>query len=185
MIRVIAIAALLALVTPTPSVAQCSVSDKAALEAFDRSWGDATQRGDRAFLENAIAPNFMAHNVNGSSDRATTIANAVRNAELSRANPQPAATADHFMISCTANTATITHRNVVPPAAGTMNAPFYSRSVHFLEKNGGRWQAISTTGHPLADAGILTYMELDWNAASKARATSPGPKRIMRRTRLR
>ena len=168
MIRVTAVAALLALFTPTPSFAQCSVSDKAALEAFDRSWGDATVRGDRAFLENAIAPNFVAHNVNGSSDRAMTIANAVRNAELSRANPQPAATADHYMISCTGNTATITHRNVVAPAAGSTNAPFYSRSVHFLEKNGGRWQAISTTGHPLNDVGVLGYMELDWNAASKA-----------------
>lgn len=168
MTRVIAVAALLSLFASTPSLAQCSVSDKAALEAFDRSWGDATIRGDRAFLENVIAPNFMGHNVNGSSDRAATIANAVRNAELSRANPQPGATADHFMISCTANTATITHRNVVPPAAGTTNAPFYSRSVHFLEKNGGRWQAISTTGHPLNDAGVLNYMELDWNAAYKA-----------------
>lgn len=172
MIRVIAVAALLASSTPNLLSAQCSDSDKTALEAFDRTWGDATIRGDRAFLENVMAPNFVAHNVNGSSDRAATIANAMRNAESSRANPQPTATADHYMISCTGNTATITHRNVVPPAAGSMNAPFYSRSVHFLEKNGGRWQAISTTGHPLNDMGVLSYMELDWNAASKARDVS-------------
>jgi len=169
MIRAFAVAALAASFTPTFSAAQCSDADKAALITFDRTWADATQRGDRAFLDNAIADNYMAVNLIGTVDKATTIANAVRNADLARANPQPSAVADHYVITCTPNSATITHRNVIPPAAGSTAGPAYSRSVHFLEKRGNRWQVVSNAGQPVNDQQQLVYMEVEWNEASKNR----------------
>ncbi|MEO8194375.1 MAG: nuclear transport factor 2 family protein [Gemmatimonadales bacterium] len=167
MTRAIAVAALLAVAVPSSAFAQCSDADKAALMAFDKTWGDATVRGDRDFLANVIADNFMGVNLVGTVDKATTIANAVRNAELARANPQAPAVADRFVITCTPNSATITHRNVIPVPAGSMAGPTYSRSVHFLEKRGNRWQAVSSTGQPVSEQQQLVYMEMDWNDAAK------------------
>lgn len=169
MIRFTAVAALLSVAASTPAFAQCSVGDRTALEAFDKSWAEATQRGDRAALGTFFADNYMAVNIAGTVDKATSITNAVQAAERNRANPQPAAmaVADHFQISCTPMTATITHRNVIPAAAGSTAAPAYSRSVHFLEKRGGKWLAVSNVGHPINDQQRLVYMELDWNDAAK------------------
>ena len=139
MIRALAVAALAASLSPGISVAQCSDTEKAALMSLDKSWGDATNRGDKAFMTTMLADNYMAVGLVGTTDKATTIANAVRNAELAKANPQPQATADRYVITCTPTTATITHRNVIPPTAGSMASPTYSRSVHFLEKHGNTW----------------------------------------------
>lgn len=169
MTRVAAVAALLSVVASTPVFAQCSDADRTALIAFDKSWSEATQRGDRAVLESFFADNYMAVNIAGTVDKATSIRNAVQAAERNRANPQPATpgVSDHYQISCTPLTATITHRNVIPAAAGSTAAPGYSRSVHFLEKRGGKWLAVSNVGHPINDQQRLVYMELDWNAAAK------------------
>ncbi len=167
MIRALAVAALAASFTPTFSAAQCSDANKAELVTFDKTWGDATIRGDRAFLGNVLADNFMAVTLVGTVDKATTIANAVRNADLARTNPQPPAVGDHYVITCTPNSATIAHRNVIPPPAGSMAGPTYSRSVHFLEKRGNRWQVVSSAGQPISDQQQLVYMELEWNEAAK------------------
>lgn len=167
--RSIALAALVAVSAPYAAFPQCSEADKQALIALDKAWGDAGPRGDRAFLETVYAPNFVGHNPGGTVDRATTIANTMRTFETNRANPQPMTVPDHYMVTCTATTATITHRNVTPPAAGTTGGPTYSRSVHFLEKRGNRWQVVSTTAHTLSDEAVLAYLELDWNAAAMAK----------------
>ena len=138
MIRVTVVAALLSVVASTPVFAQCSEADRAALEKLDKDWSVATRDGDRAFLTNFLADNFMAVNPSGAVDKATTIATTERNAAARRANPnpQPGGTTDRYVISCTPLTATITHRNVGPAAAGSTTPPTYSRSVHFLEKRG-------------------------------------------------
>jgi len=62
--------------------------------------------------------------------------------------------------------AVITHRNTIT-GTDVDGKPFteYRRSVHVLEKRKGNWQVVSNSGHKLADAGQLYYMELDWNAA--------------------
>ena len=169
MTRVIAAAILIALVHPAPSGGQCSDADKAALEAFDKAWADATVKGDRPFLENVYATNFVGHGFTGPIDKATTIANAVKAAEQNRASPQPVAIPDHYVISCTGTSATITHRNTVPAAAGSTAGPSYSRSVHFLERKGNRWQVVSNAGSGLSESAVLSYMEADWNDASKKR----------------
>jgi ketosteroid isomerase-like protein len=169
MIRTAAIAALLVFTVSSTGSAQCSNADKAALEALDKAWGEASTRGDRAFLEGAYADNFAAIGTTGTVDRATTLANTMRDAERNKADPQPAAVPDHYVISCTPLTATITHRNVIAPVYGSTGAPTYSRSIHFLEKRGNRWQVVSSTGHAVTDQMQLAYLEQEWNDASKRR----------------
>ena len=163
-LRIAAVAALLSPLAARPLLAQCSAADKAALEAFDKSWGDATVSGDRARMAPYFADGFMAVNVGGTVDRQTSFVNAERAAQQNKANPAPPATPDRYVISCTPLTATVTHRNtVVDPAT---KQPAYSRSVHFLEKQGNAWKAVSNTGYALTDQQQLLYMEQDWNDAT-------------------
>lgn len=166
MVRAIAVAALLGISFPAPvSAQQCSAADKAALEAFDKAWGDASQRGDRAFLESALAPGFTSLGITGSTDRATTIANAMASAERNRTNPQTPGISDYYSISCTSNSATIAHRTWTPVAAGSTNPQNYGRVIHFLERRGNSWQAVSSVAHGLQDGAVLGYMEREWNDA--------------------
>ncbi|MFN2398878.1 MAG: nuclear transport factor 2 family protein [Gemmatimonadaceae bacterium] len=168
--RVLA-AALLVLVTSASAYAQCTDADRKKLEEFDTAWGEAGIRGDRAFLQNVYADNYMGLGSGATLAKAQTIDNTVRDAERSKANPQdaPKVTADHYIIACTPNSATITHRNTVMAKVDGKEQTFYSRSVHVLEKRGDRWQVVSNAGHALDDAGILLYMERDWNEASRKR----------------
>ncbi|MBK9155353.1 MAG: nuclear transport factor 2 family protein [Chloracidobacterium sp.] len=142
------------------AAAQCSEADKAGLIKFDKDWSTVNASGDRAKISAIYADEFTAFPTMTGKNAAVEAA--VTSAANIRANPQPAATvvADHYMISCSPTTATVTHRNVVTPAGG--GDPAYSRSVHFLEKRGGRWVAVSNAGGPLNDADMLRYMELDW-----------------------
>lgn len=150
------------------AVAQCSDADKKALEAFDRSWGAATQAGNRAALEKILADEFRAMPGGGKTQ---AINNSVRNAERNRNNPQPGNSTswDHYMANCTGNSAMLTHRNVFVSNEGGKERTEYSRSIHHFEKRNGSWQVVSTTGHPLDDEAILYYMDLDWTAANGRR----------------
>lgn len=147
---------------------QCSDADKAALEALDKAWGTATQKGDRATLESFIADDFRA--LPGMTTKAQTIRNAV-------ANAQPAGGAagnvtwDRYIITCTPNSATITHRNIVVSndGPGGREQTTWARSIHVLEKRGGKWQLVSTTGHEMDDEMALYYMDLDWTDANLRR----------------
>jgi ketosteroid isomerase-like protein len=152
-------------------VAQCSEADQQKLIAFDKAWGEAGQRGDKAALQNIYADDYMNTSVAGTITKAQALENAVRAAERRSANPQPAAqtTPDNYIIACTPNSATITHRNVTVTTVDGKEQTFYSRSVHFLEKRGGEWRVISDAGGPLNDAGQLLYMEMDWSDADKRR----------------
>jgi ketosteroid isomerase-like protein len=149
--------------------AECSDADKKALETFDKAWGDASVGGDRAFLQNAYADDYAGLGVGGMTTKALTIDNTVRDAERNKANPQSAnrIPPDSYIIVCTPNTATITHRNTFTSSASGKEETLYSRSIHFLEKRGGRWQVVSSTGNALNDQGVLLYMERDWNDAAK------------------
>lgn len=148
---------------------QCSDADKKALEAFDRSWGAATQSGDRAALERILADEFRA--IPGTASKTQTIDNAVRNAEANRDNPQPgnSVTWDNYIVNCTPVSAMITHRNVVVSNDDGKETTTWTRSIHQVEKRGGRWQVVSTTGHPLDDEATLFYMDQDWTAANLRR----------------
>ena len=148
---------------------QCSDADKKNLEAFDRAWGESSRGGDRAALQKIYADNFMGLSATGMVNKTQSIDAAIKQAERDKANPQGAAkvTHDYYMITCTPKSATITHRNVITAQNDGKDSTFYTRSVHVLERQGDGWQVVSNAGHPLDDAGVLLYMEQEWNDASK------------------
>jgi len=145
---------------------ECGESDKKALETFDHAWSKANETGDRSALMNFLADDYMG--MPAMANKTTTIENAMKAFERNKANPQaPKLTSDQYMISCTPNSATITHRNIITSNDGTdgKERTIWSRSVHFLEKRNGKWQAVSNTAHNMDDAMTLGYMEMDWNNA--------------------
>ncbi|MGH7554242.1 MAG: nuclear transport factor 2 family protein, partial [Longimicrobiales bacterium] len=158
------LAVLVALAAPSRLYAQCNDVDKKQLEEFDRAWSDATNSGDRARLESIFASDYAGATFSGVVGRAAAIDNAVRQAERNRANPQavPRTAYDNYIITCTPNSATVTHRNTITSTANGREQTTYSRSVHVLEKRGGRWQVVGNAGHGLDDTAVLLYMERDW-----------------------
>jgi ketosteroid isomerase-like protein len=165
--RLIAVSVLV-IATATMAFGQCSDADKKKLEALDRAWGDAGQRGDQAFLKNVYADEYMNLSPAGTLTKAEAIDNAIKAAERNKTNPNPDKVShDYYVINCSANSATITHRNVITAKVDGKDQTFYTRSVHFLEKRGSDWRAVSDAGGPLNDAGQLLYMEREWNDASK------------------
>jgi ketosteroid isomerase-like protein len=161
-------AAVLILFAAAPAFAQCSDADKKALEAFDHAWGDATNRGDRAAMATFISNDYQGYGLAGTQGKAAAIEAAATAAEQNRANPAdaPRPVYGSYTISCTPNTATITHLTTVTARVDGKDQTFYNRSVHFLEKSNGRWQVVANAGHPLDDTGVLAYMEREWNDAS-------------------
>jgi ketosteroid isomerase-like protein len=166
--RILAVS-LLMIAAATIAFGQCSDADKQKLEAFDRAWGEAGVRGDRAFLQTVYADNFVGLSSAGTIDKTQTIAETIKQFERDKANPQNAAkvTHDYYMITCSPTSATITHRNVITENEGGKERTIYTRSVHVLERKGDGWQVVSNAGHPLNDAAALFYMEREWNDAAK------------------
>ncbi|HEV8160661.1 MAG TPA: nuclear transport factor 2 family protein [Pyrinomonadaceae bacterium] len=165
--------AVLIITVSTFAFGQCSDAEKKALEAFDLAWEAAGQRGDRAYLESTFADDFVA--LPAMTNKTQTIDNILRRAERNKANPQTAdmVISDNYIISCTPTTATITHRLLVTVknSAGREET-FYNRSVHVLEKRGGRWQAVTNANHEVSDYAVLDYMKRDWNNALIKRDTA-------------
>lgn len=150
--------------------AECGASDKNALEAFDRAWGEAGIKGDRAALMTRYADDYTG--LPGMQNKTQTIEAAMKTAERDRANPSMAdkISHDNYMITCTPNSALITHRNII----ATKNAlgkeeTIWTRSVHVLEKRGGKWQVVGNAGNSLDESAMLGYMEMDRNNAYKNR----------------
>jgi ketosteroid isomerase-like protein len=148
---------------------QCSEADKQKLTAFDQAWGEAGRRGDRAFLQNVYADDYVNPNPAGILTKSQTIDDAARAAEQRKANPQNADSVSHdlYVVTCTPNTATITHRNVITEKVDGKERHAYTRSAHFLEKRGGEWKVVSDAGGPLSDAGQLLYLEMAWSDADQ------------------
>ncbi|MCY7355116.1 MAG: nuclear transport factor 2 family protein [Lysobacter sp.] len=147
--------------------AECPDADRKALEALDRSWAEAGRTGNRAMLDKIYADDFQDLAPGNRADRAAAIADTMETYEYDRAHPQDAAknSYDHYVIHCTPDTATITHRLVISGMDSGKPWSQQRRSVHMLEKRGGAWQVVGNAGHPLDDAGELVYLEHDWNNA--------------------
>jgi ketosteroid isomerase-like protein len=161
------IAAALILFSAAPAFAECTDADKKALQTFDLAWGDATTRGDKAAMGTFFADDYQGFTATGTQGKTAAVDAAVKGAEQNRANPADAPRADYgsYTVSCTPGTATISHRTTVTQRVDGKDQTFYNRSVHFLEKRNGRWQVVSNAGGPLDDAGVLAYMEREWNDA--------------------
>jgi ketosteroid isomerase-like protein len=152
---------------------QCSDADKKKLEEFDRAWGEASKIGDRAALANYLADDFVAVTLTGTQSKSQVVDDAVKAAEMNKSNPDaPKVAHDFYVISCTGNSATITHRNIITEKVKGKEEVSYSRSIHFLEKRGGSWKVVSTTGSPLNDNAMLVYIEQEWNNADIAKDAS-------------
>jgi ketosteroid isomerase-like protein len=154
------------LVASTISVyAECSSADKKALEALDHAWSEAGAKGDKAALMALYADDYVGFP--GMAGKAATIENTMATFERNRSNPSTQnITYDHYLISCTPNTATVTHRNsITTKGADGKEWTTYSRSVHIFEKRNGRWQVVSNAGNNLDDNAVLWYLEQDWNDA--------------------
>jgi ketosteroid isomerase-like protein len=147
------------------AAAQCSEADKQALEALDRAWTRANETGDRAALMNLYADEYVSFPA--MTNKTTAIDNAMAAFERNKANPSTATfTSDHYMISCTPVSATMTHRNsTTTKGADGKERTTYSRSVHVFEKRGGKWVAVSNAAHAMDDGATLWYLEQDWNNA--------------------
>ena len=165
--RFIAVSVLI-IAAATMAFGQCSDNDKKKLEALDRAWGDAGQRGDQAFLKNVYADDYVNLSPAGALTKTEAIDNAVKAAELNTTNPNPDRVShDYYVITCSPNSATITHRNIIAAKVDGKDQTFYTRSVHFLEKRGSDWRVVSDAGGALNDGGQLLYMEREWNDADK------------------
>ncbi len=143
---------------------QCSDADKKALEALDKQWGEMSDKGDRAYLEKIYASDFAGIGFMNTTDRKQAIDGAIAQAEQAKTNPQdqPKPVYDTYVISCTPNTATITHRVAVRTKTDDgLYKNAYSRAIHFLEKRNGNWQVVSSTGHPFEGGGHLVGKEID------------------------
>jgi ketosteroid isomerase-like protein len=178
--RAFLLAATLAVVSSPSLAQQCSEAERARLRELDKAWADATNRGDRAQLEAIFADDFASTDINGSQNKATTIDAAVRAAERGRASGQtaPPTVYDNYVISCTPVSAIITHRATTTTTVNGKEQTSYFRSVHALEKRGGRWRVVGNAGHALTDAAVLLYLENDWNDA-RIRKDIPWFERIL------
>ncbi len=164
--KFITIISCLVLFMVSPLVADCSMADKKALEDFDRAWGDASRKGDRAALEQMYASDYMNLTPGDTQNRAESIDGTVRDAEKARMSPPaPPVTHDYYIIQCTPNSGSISHRNVITTTEDGKSHTSYSRSVHFVEKRSGKWQVVSNASHPLGDGGAIMYLEHEWNDA--------------------
>jgi ketosteroid isomerase-like protein len=164
--------AMVAATAASPALAQqCNDAEKMKLQEFDKAWSEATRRGDRAQLQAIFADDYAGATPNGAQDKTTTVDAAVRAAERTRASGQPAPPTiyDNYVITCTPTSAVVTHRNATTSTVNGKEQTSYTRSVHVMEKRGGRWQVVGNAGHPLTDAQVLLYIENDWNEAAKKR----------------
>ena len=163
------IAVVMATVASAALAQQCSDAEKMRLEEFDKAWSEAVRRGDRAQLQAIYADDYAGVTPNETQNKTTSIDAAVRAAERTRASGQspPPTVYDNYLITCTPTTAVVTHRNATTTTVSGREQTSYSRSVHVMEKRGGRWQVVGNSGHPLTDSWVLLYMENDWNDAAK------------------
>jgi ketosteroid isomerase-like protein len=163
------IAAAVILLAAAPAFAECTDAEKKSLETFDHAWGDATNKGDKAAMATFFADDYQGFVATGTQNKTAAIEASSRAAEWNRANPADAPRPEYgsYNFSCTANTATITHRTTITTRVDGKDQVFYNRSVHFLEKRNGRWQAVANVGGSLDDAGVLAYMEREWNEAAR------------------
>src|SRR5205085_10760405 len=79
---------------------ECTSADRAALEAFDRAWGNAGEHGDKAALMDLYADDYMG--LPGMVNKTTTIENTMKGFEANKNKSNPDKVShDHYYIQCT------------------------------------------------------------------------------------
>ncbi len=143
--------------TAVAVAAKCSDADKQALKKLDKAWGDANDARDKNALNDMLSEDYAAFNLTGYTDKKAALAN------LDGPAPPPndnVSISDHYIISCSGNTAVMTHRNELTTKQNGKDVVFYSRSVHVFQKAGDKWRVISSVNHAMNDSGALMYRQL-------------------------
>lgn len=157
------ILASLALAIAGQAQAACTPAQKAELEALDRSWSEAAGKGDRRALDAIYSDQFHDLAPGAPHDKASAIAMVTAGA-----GNNPPVVQDFYNIHCHGDTAVITHRVGGTWQDGDESGNWYSRSIHHLVREDGKWRVFANAGHPLDDAGVVTYLDLEWNLADIA-----------------
>ncbi len=152
---------MLALMVSSTLAGDCSESDKKRLKKMDQDWGTYNQQQDKASLDAILADGFASFNLSSTTDKAAAMA------ALDTSPPAnaPSVTSDSYIISCSGDTAVMTHRNEIRSDSGTS----FARSVHIFQKQGGAWKVIASVNHSMDEAGALIYKNYSGMAAYKAR----------------
>lgn len=153
-VRICVGAALIAASLSVNVFAECSAADRDALIAADQAWGAAGEKGDKDAMMGIISPDFTGFGLVSTQNRAAMLEN-VAPAQ----GGGPKATADMYMVSCVGDTATMTHRVELRNEDNGRVTLDFRRSVHVLQKKGGKWQVISNVSHPISDGAWLMYAE--------------------------
>jgi ketosteroid isomerase-like protein len=159
------------------ALGECSDSDRKALEAFDRAWGDAGEKGDRNALMAILADDYTG--LPAMQNKMQNIEAAIATAEYSRANPNMAdkVSHDNYLISCTPGSAVITHRNIVTTkiGAGGKEETFWTRSRACLYGIGLE-QRRQKSRHGLVRAQLRNRLQQrqqqEWKAIDQSRRHS-------------
>ncbi|HEY9144873.1 MAG TPA: nuclear transport factor 2 family protein [Arenimonas sp.] len=154
------IVASLALAFAGQAQAACTAAQKAELEALDRNWGEVARKGDKKALAEIYSDHFHDLTPGAPQDKQAAIASASAGGA-----DQPPIKHDFYAIHCQGDTAVITHRNTGTWEDGGESGTWYARSIHHLVREGGKWRVLANAGHPLDDAGVVTYLDLEWNQA--------------------
>jgi len=152
----------LALAIAGQAQAACSDAQKAELEALDRNWGEVARKGDKKALEAIYSDHYHDLTPGMAMNKQAAI-----EAAAGGGGDNPV-THDFYNIHCHGDTAIITHRNSGTWEDGGESGTWYARSIHHLVREGGKWRVLANAGHPLDDAGVVTYLDLEWNIADKA-----------------
>ncbi len=152
--RTTAAMAFLAAVFSINVFAECSSADRDALIALDQAWGAAGEKGDKDAMMGIISPDFAGFSAIGTQNRAAMLEN-VAPAE----DGGPKVTSDMYIVSCAGDTATMTHRLEFRNEENGRITMDFRRSVHVLQKKGGKWQVVANVSHPISDGTWLMYLE--------------------------
>lgn len=170
-IKQIMMAILVVALSTVAAAAVCTDAQTKAFEKWDRDWAKHGDDGNRAELEKIYADDYRGIGMLGLSenDKKATIDNTINNVG---SNPNVKTEFSDYIIYCSPNVVTITHRNTnfVTTKEGNENT-FYSRIIHVLEKRNGNWQVLTSMGQGLTghDPSTILSKVFDENQAAKNR----------------
>ncbi|HUF04265.1 MAG TPA: nuclear transport factor 2 family protein [Aridibacter sp.] len=142
---------------------ECSESDRNTLKKMDQDWATYNQQGDRAALDAILADSYSSFTIDGTTDKAVALA--ALDSPPPADPPGSGFLSDNYIISCSGDTAVMTHRNEISEPSGL----FFTRSVHIFQKSEGKWRVIASVNHPMDDAGALMYLNYSGMEAYKRR----------------
>jgi ketosteroid isomerase-like protein len=164
-IKQILMAVLLIALSLVAVAAECTEAQTKAFEKWDRDWSKYSDEGNRAELEKIYADDYVGIGyVSLNPDNKKKIID--DDVKDVGSNPNVKASTHSFLITCTPNTVTITHRITRGTTTNGEENTSWGRTTHVLEKRNGNWQAVTSIGPPVtADGEVLFSLLLDGSQA--------------------